>query len=218
MTTKNKSIRKPRGYKIKPRSKKVKKAPESLREPTLVGYMRVSTEKQDHALQYDALIKFGVLHDNIFQDTISGSKISREGLDGCIKFLIAGDILIVWKIDRFGRSLRDFLNKLNDLEEMGVSFQSATENIDTTTPAGRMMMQIIATFAEFESAMIRQRVKAGIKAKMDAGRPRWGKEPGSDYDPKEIIRLKKEENLTGTAIADKLEISTATVSRVLNKK
>lgn len=218
MTTQNKSIRKPRGYKIKPRSKKTKKEPEALRESTLVGYMRVSTEKQDHALQYDALIKAGVLHDNIFQDTISGSKISREGLDGCIKFLIAGDILIVWKIDRFGRSLRDFLNKLNDLEKMGVSFQSATENIDTTTPAGRMMMQIIATFAEFESAMIRQRVTAGIKAKMDGGRKRWGKEPATDYSDQEIIRLKKVEKLTGVAISEKLGISTATVSRVLNKK
>src|ERR1035437_6166062 len=98
----NKPKRKPRGKKIRPREKPPKK---QLREGKLIGYMRVSTKEQDNALQFDALTSNGVKADDIFSDKISGSKINREGLNKCLAQLVPGDVLIVWKVDRLGRSL-----------------------------------------------------------------------------------------------------------------
>lgn len=216
MKEKNKVIRKPRGRKIKRAPEKKKKTAVPPRKPRFIGYIRVSTERQDHALQRDALIEAGVAPEDIFQDTISGSRITRKGRDACLKFLIPGDTLIVWKIDRFSRSLKDLLNQLDDLDRREVGFRSITQQIDTTTPAGRMMMQMVGAFAEFERELIRERVKAGIKATMENGRDRWGKRPDSEYDPKEVKELRK--TMSVRAVARKIGISPATVSRITSKK
>lgn len=213
MIEKKKVKRKPRGRKIRKEIKKPAKKPETLRKPTLIGYMRVSTEKQDHSLQHKALIEAGVEEENIFQDTISGSRVNRKGRDECLKYLIEGDTLVVWKLDRFSRSLKDLLTKLDELEQKGVGFKTLTQNIDTTTPAGRMMMQIVGAFAEFEREMIRERVKAGIQEKMKNSKQRWGKRPAVDYSEKEIKKLIRE-GLTQRQVAKQIGVSKSTVQRI----
>lgn len=185
----NRPKRKPRGFKIKPREKPQKK---TLREPKLIGYMRVSTEKQDHALQQEALIAAGVKLDDIFHDKISGSKIARDGLDACLRGLVAGDVLIVWKIDRLGRNLYDMVDLMRKLDAMEVGFRSITQQIDTTTPSGRMMLHMLFLFAEFERETIRERVKAGIKAARAADpTKKWGRKASVAYDETEILHLLK---------------------------
>lgn len=185
--------RKPRGRKIKRVEKKNKKVP--IKEERIglkIGYMRVSTKKQDHQLQYDALVIAGVKPEHIFQDTISGSKISREGRDACLKSLLPGDVLCVWKLDRFSRSAADAISQMQKLQEKNIGFVSITENIDTTTPFGVAIMQIIAVLAQLERENIRERVKAGIKAKRDSGEIKsWGRKPMVDYDVTEILKLMK---------------------------
>lgn len=186
---KNTTKRKPRGRKIVRRIKPIKKV---IREGRKLGYMRVSTEKQDHALQRDALIAYGIAAEDIFQDKISGTKVSREGRDALIKFLVPGDTVVVWKLDRFSRSLRDILEKLEDFSKKGIFFVSITQAIDTTTPSGRAMMQMVGVFAELERETIRERVTAGIQA-VRAANPemKWGKKPSVEYDEKEVVKLLK---------------------------
>lgn len=213
MTKKNKTIRKPRGYKIRPREEKVKKSAKPRREPTLIGYMRVSTEKQDMLLQMEAMFEAGIEWDNIYADTISGSKINRKWRDKCLNSLIPGDTLYVWKLDRFSRSLMDLLNKLNDLEKKEVNFVSLTQDLDTSTPIGRMIVQVIGAFAEFEREIIRERVTAGIRAKTASGNVRWGRQPAVDYDKEEVKYLLREK-IPQRQIAKIIGISKSTVSNV----
>ena len=206
--------KKPRGRKIK-RREKPKKVPITYsRNPTKIGYMRVSTEKQDHALQYDSLVAAGVLPEHIFKDTISGSKVSREGRDACLKYMIPGDTLYVWKLDRFSRSLKDILNKLDEILAMGINFVSITQNLDTSTPTGRAMVHMIGLFSEFERETIRERVIAGIKAKRDSGEiERWGRKPTVEYDEKEVLNL-----LLKKSIREVSKITGVPKSTILNIK
>lgn len=157
----------------------------------ICGYVRVSTEDQSHALQVDALRGAGVNIDrDLFSDTISGSTMKRPGLKYLLRHLRAGDTLVVWKLDRLGRSLTGVLETIADIETMGIEIISVTEGFDTKTPFGRAMMQIILVFAEMERNMIAERTKAGMKAKRDAD-PSW--RPGRkhtvlDY-PKRLERF-----------------------------
>lgn len=200
MVEENKPKRKPRGFKIKPREKPKKDNIKPIREPRKIGYMRVSTEKQDHTLQYNALVAAGVNPEDIFRDTISGSKVSREGRDACMKFLISGDTLMVWKLDRFSRSLKDILTQLDDFYKRGIGFISVTQSLDTTTPAGRAMIQMIGIFAEFERETIRERVKAGIQAVRAADPTRkWGRKPSVEYDEAEVLGLLKKNSVRAVA-------------------
>lgn len=179
--------RKPRGRKIRPREIKVVK---QTRLPKLVGYMRVSTENQDHALQQTALLQAGVLEEDIYQDTISGSKISRAGLERCIKALVKGDTLLVWKVDRLSRKLYDMVELMKRFESLGVGFRSLTQPVDTTQPSGRMMMQMLFVFAEFEREMIRERVKEGIKQKfLENPNIQWGRKRSVEYDEAKLRQL-----------------------------
>jgi len=219
MIEEKKVKRKQRGRKIIRKEKKVKNVPKKpLREPSMVGYMRVSTDKQDHALQYDSLINYGISEDKIFKDTMSGSKITRDGLTKCLKYCIRGDTIVVWKIDRFSRKTKDMLELLEGLENRGIGIKSITQPFDTTTPGGKMMLQLLAIFAEFERETIRERITAGIRSTREANKNmRWGRKPQSDYDPVEIRRLKRQ-GLQNKKIARQLGISEATVSRAINHK
>lgn len=214
MEEKKKVKRKPRGRTIVRKEKKPKKVSHKpTREPTQIGYMRVSTEMQDHALQYDALTKAGVDPDHIFQDTMTGSKITRDGLTKCLKFCIPGDTIVVWKIDRFSRKTKDMLELLEGLELRGISIKSTTQPLDTSTPMGKMILTSLAMFAEFERETIRERVKAGIKAKRENEKNvRWGRQPQADYDPV-AIRRDKRNGLKVREIAKLHGVSIATVSR-----
>jgi DNA invertase Pin-like site-specific DNA recombinase len=127
----------------------------------LIGYARVSTTEQETALQLDALQRAGVAQ--VFQEKRS-SAAARPILAACIDFTRPGDTLVVYKIDRLARSLQELLTLLARLELRGVGFRSCTEAIDTTTPAGRMLLQMLGAFAEFERGMIRERTAAGLAA------------------------------------------------------
>jgi len=216
METKKPTIRKPRGRKIKPRERPKPEAPQPLRKPRRFGYMRVSTVKQDMALQIEAMFELGIAWDDIYADTLSGKKVNRKWRDACLQVLVEGDTLCVWKIDRFSRSLNDFTNKLCYLDGKGVIFKSITQEFDTSTPAGRLMMQMIGAFAEFESEMIRERVTAGIQAKISEGNVRWGRQPAVDYDEEEIKKMLRQK-IPHRTIAAEIGVSKGTVGNV-NKK
>ena len=126
------------------------------------GYARVSTDDQNPALQIAALKKAKCAH--IFQDRLTGATTNRPALTKCLKTLRPGDTLIVWKLDRLGRSLRDLITMLDDLRDRGIAFHSLTEAIDTGTPTGRAMWQMIGILAELERSLIVERTRAGMKA------------------------------------------------------
>lgn len=133
------------------------------------GYARVSRgEGQSVRAQLNALKDAGV--QKVFQEKKSGGRWDRPELQRLLEQLRPGDVLVVWKLDRLSRSLKDLLHLLEKVDAAGAGFRSITESIDTTTPAGRMMMQMVGAFAEFERAMIRERTKAGLDAAREQGR------------------------------------------------
>ncbi len=141
----------------------------------LIGYARISKadDSQVLDLQIDALIEAGVDKDNIYTDKISGVKDERPGLENCIKALRKGDTLIIWKLDRLGRSLKHLISTIEKLNQKDVGFKVLTGegvNIDTTTAAGKMIFSIFGAFAEFERELIRERTLAGLKAARARGR------------------------------------------------
>jgi DNA invertase Pin-like site-specific DNA recombinase len=134
----------------------------------LIGYARVSTHEQTLNLQRDALTKAGC--SKIFTDTASGAKTERKGLDEALEYVRKGDTLIVWRLDRLGRSLPHLITTMTDLAERGIGFQSLTENIDTTTSGGKLIFHIFGALAEFERNLIRERTTAGLSAARARGR------------------------------------------------
>ncbi|OKP00819.1 recombinase family protein [Xenorhabdus eapokensis] len=140
----------------------------------LIGYARVSTAEQDTALQTDALYKAGC--DRVFQDTVSGAKTDRPGLNATLAYLRDGDVLAVWRLDRLGRSLPHLIETIGTLEARGVGFRSLTENIDTTTSGGRLIFHVFGALGQFERDLIRERTKAGLMAAAARGR-KGGRKP-----------------------------------------
>ncbi|MGQ5487839.1 recombinase family protein [Thauera sp. ZXT1-4] len=140
----------------------------------LIGYARVSTAEQDSALQTDALHKAGC--ERVFEDTASGAKADRPGLADALAYLRNGDVLVVWRLDRLGRSLPHLIETVGKLEARGVGFRSLTENIDTTTPGGRLIFHVFGALGQFERDLIRERTKAGLTAAAARGR-KGGRKP-----------------------------------------
>src|SRR3954467_5036994 len=134
----------------------------------LVGYARVSTTDQTLELQHDALTKAGCT--KIFTDTASGAQTEREGLTEAISYVRAGDTLVVWKLDRLGRSLKDLITRIRELNDRKIGFRSITENIDTTTSGGKLIFHIFGALAEFERDIIRERTNAGLEAARARGK------------------------------------------------
>ena len=128
----------------------------------LIGYARVSTQDQNLDLQKDALLKAGC--EKIFEDMASGVRIERKGLTEALEYVRSGDVLVVWKLDRLGRGLRDLIDKMQDLEKRNIGFKSLTENIDTTTAGGKLFFHIFGSLAEFERSLIKERTMAGLSA------------------------------------------------------
>src|SRR4051812_38226147 len=133
-----------------------------------IGYARVSTLEQDEALQRDALTSAGC--ERIFVDKASGKLEHRPALDAMIEQLRLGDAVVVWRLDRLGRSLRNLIDLVSDFESHGVGFVSITESIDTTTPGGKLIFHIFGALAEFERDLIRERTMAGLVAARARGR------------------------------------------------
>jgi DNA invertase Pin-like site-specific DNA recombinase len=134
----------------------------------LIGYARVSTEDQHFDLQRDVLEKAGC--EQIFTDRVSGTKAERKGLTEALSHLRPGDTLVVWRLDRLGRSLRHLIDTATTLQERGIGFKSLTESIDTTTSSGKLVFHIFGALAEFEREIIRERTQAGLQAARARGR------------------------------------------------
>jgi DNA invertase Pin-like site-specific DNA recombinase len=162
-----------------------------------IGYVRVSTTTQDGTLQRDALVKAGC--SRIFEDTISGAKAERPGLSEALAYLREGDILVVWKLDRLGRSLPHLIETVNALGRRGIGFRSLTEGVDTSTPNGRLVFHIFGALAEFERDLIGERTGAGLAAAAARGR-KGGRKPV--VTPEKLARAK-------TLIAEGLNVREA---------
>lgn len=135
----------------------------------LTGYMRVSTDMQEMAMQKSALIRYGVPEDRIFSDVMTGAKMDRAGLKRAIKVCWPGDTLVVWKLDRLGRNTIGALQQIDELTNAGIHIASVTENIDPKTPMGKLMITILAGVAQWERDLIAERTKAGIAAYKERG-------------------------------------------------
>jgi DNA invertase Pin-like site-specific DNA recombinase len=176
----------------------------------LIGYARVSTHDQTLALQQDALQKAGCT--KLFTDTASGAKTERIGLEEALNYVRKGDTLVVWRLDRLGRSLPHLIATMTNLEERGIGFKSLTENIDTTTSGGKLIFHIFGALAEFERNLIRERTQAGLTAARargrSGGRPKvlTGKRLG-------IAQDLYEKKYPIAAICQTLKISRATLYR-----
>ena len=134
----------------------------------LIGYARVSTKDQDRALQIDALTAAGC--EKIFEETASGAKADRPQLAAALDYMREGDCLVVWKLDRLARSMRQLIETVEDLRAREINFRSLTEAMDTTNAAGELMFHIFGALAQFERSLIRERVNAGLVAARSRGR------------------------------------------------
>jgi DNA invertase Pin-like site-specific DNA recombinase len=177
----------------------------------LVGYARVSTGEQNLDLQIDALQQANCK--KIFTDKLSGAKTTRPGLDEVLEFLRQGDTLIIWKLDRFGRSLKDLVIKVEELQQRGVHFVSLTENIDTMSAAGKLQFHIFSALAEFERDIIRERTLAGLRAARARGR--FGGRPKVMSDDKIQLaqKLMKNKELSIQEICEMVAVSRSTLYR-----
>lgn len=179
----------------------------------LLGYARVSTTDQDAALQIDALEAAGCYR--VFVDTASGSLAQRPQLENLLDQLRPGDTLVVWKLDRLGRSIRHLIDQLQDLAARGIGFRSIQETIDTTSPGGRLVFHVFAALAEFERDLIRERTNAGLAAARARGRT-GGRPSRLSADQVDTARqLYWAGQMTVTQIGDVLGVSRATVYRAL---
>ena len=180
------------------------------------GYARVSTGEQDARLQHDALIAAGCYR--IFTDTASGSLESRPELDKLLDQLRPGDTLVVWRLDRLGRSIRHLIDQLASLQERGVAFRSLQENIDTSSSGGKLVFHIFASLAEFERDLVRERTHAGLQAARARGRV-GGRPPLLNGDKLRTARkLYERKDMTVAQIGEVLGVSRSTVYRALRKE
>jgi DNA invertase Pin-like site-specific DNA recombinase len=179
----------------------------------LIGYARVSTTDQTLDLQKDALEKAGC--ERVFTDTASGAKSERIGLEEALSHLREGDSLVVWRLDRLGRSLKHLIETITDLNERGIGFKSITEAIDTTTSGGKLIFHIFGALAEFERDIIRERTQAGLTAARARGRK--GGRPKALTGRKIAMArdLYDARKLTIAEICSMLNISRATLYRYI---
>lgn len=180
-----------------------------------LGYARVSTDAQDAALQQDALVDAGC--DRIFVDKLSGALERRPELDHAMDQLRPGDTLVVWRLDRLSRSLKHLIALITALDARGVGFLSLKENIDTTTPTGRLVFHVFGALAEFERDLARERTKAGLDAARARGRVGGRPRALSPDQAATARQLYDRREMTMTQIAEVLGVSRATVYRALDR-
>src|SRR5437016_432382 len=179
----------------------------------LIGYARVSTSDQTLNLQKDALEKIGCA--KIFTDIISGSITERTGLDEALSYVREGDTIVVWRLDRLGRSLKHLIETITNLNNRKIGFKSIQENIDTTTSGGKLVFHIFGALAEFERDIIKERTQAGLQAARARGRK--GGRPKSLTGKKSAMAqaLYNDKNNTIDDICKTLNISRATLYRYI---
>lgn len=177
----------------------------------LVGYARVSTQDQDTSLQRVALEGAGC--DRVFQETASGAQRDRPELLSALEYMRDGDTLVVWKLDRLARSLKQLIETAETLEQRGVGFRSLTENIDTTSPGGKLIFHIFAALAEFERGLIRERTMAGLASAKARGRVGGRPKALSDKDKVAARALLADGGITVAEVAQRVGVSPATLYR-----
>ena len=181
----------------------------------LVGYARISTSEQDMALQFDALATAGCAQ--VFQDTASGAKADRPGLTAALSYARKGDVLVVWKLDRLGRSLPHLIETVTNLEKRGIGFRSLTEAIDTTTSSGRLIFHIFGALGQFERDLIRERTRAGLNAAISRGR-RGGRKPVITAEKLRRARALIEQGFTVREAAARIKVGKTALYVALNAK
>ena len=183
-----------------------------------IGYARVSKYDQDLEMQIDALIKYGCEKNNILTDQISGAKVERPGLDQCLKILEKGDTLVVWRLDRLGRSTSHLISLVETFKNRGISFKSLCDgDIDTTTASGELVFNIFSSLAQFERKLIQERTKAGLNAARMRGRF-GGRKKTTGSDPKVLTakKMHQDQTMTINEICEMLKISRATFYRYIS--
>lgn len=181
---------------------------------TMWGYARVSTGDQDAGLQIDALTRAGVQPEHVVVEHVSGSKPARPALDALLERLQAGDELVVWKLDRLGRSLSHLVALVDEFGRRGVEFRSLTDHIDTTTPSGKLVFHLIASVAEFERDLIVERTRAGLAQAKREGKQLGRRSPVTDQQLA-LIQQMHDAGHTQKTIALTTGLSRAAVGRVL---
>ena len=188
---------------------------QSRKTTMLIGYARVSTQDQTLDLQTDALRQVGC--EKIFTDTTSGVKSERPGLQEAMNHLRAGDTLVVWRLDRLGRTLKHLIATITNLSDKGIGFKSLQEYIDTTTSGGKLIFHIFGALAEFEREVIKERTNAGLQAARARGRL-GGRPKLQSLDPKKIAlarKLYEDGNTPVKEICDTLHIGRSTLYRYI---
>ncbi len=178
----------------------------------LVGYMRVSTDsdRQVLDLQRDALLSAGVDERHLFEDRASGSRGDRAGLGKALAFIKSGDCLVVWKLDRLGRSLPHLLTTVSELKTRGIAFRSLTEQMDTTTPQGEFLFHIFGALAQFERSLIQERVQAGLAAARRRGR-RGGRPAAINAEKLAAVAMALDAGATKAAVCRTFGIKRSTL-------
>ena len=179
----------------------------------LVGYARVSTREQNQALQLDALEAAGC--GRVYTETASGAQRDRPELSAALDYAREGDTLVVWKLDRLARSIRQLIETVEDLEQRGIGLRSLTEAIDTATPGGRLVFHVFAALAEFERSVIRERTAAGLEAARARGRKGGRPRRLSAADLAAARALLRDPGITVGEVARRLRVGPATLYRHL---
>src|SRR5215217_6148019 len=179
----------------------------------LVGYARVSTQEQDLALQLDALRAAGC--EQLFEEKASGAQRERPALQAALAYMRPGDTLVVWKLDRLARSLKQLVETVEELGGCGVGLRSLTEAIDTTSPGGKLVFHLFAALAEFERGVIRERTLAGLRAARARGRT-GGRPPALKAKDLAVARaLLQDPEITVREVARRLGVAASTLYRHL---
>jgi DNA invertase Pin-like site-specific DNA recombinase len=180
----------------------------------LIGYARVSTDDQNLHLQRDALTKAGC--EKIFTDIVRGTKAKRPGLEQVLSHLRAGDTLVVWRLDRLGRSFRHLIDTVTTLQEKGIGFKSLTESIDTTTSGGRLAFNIFGSLAEFEREIIRERTQAGLQSARARGRTGGRRKVLTEKQVQQLKQLAADKTNSVQEICSTFGIGRTTFYRYVN--
>ncbi len=178
-----------------------------------VGYARVSTDEQNLDLQRDALRKAGC--DDVYEEKISGKNRERPTLDFCLRSLREGDTLVVWRLDRLGRSLADLIWIVTDLQSRGVGFESLTEKVETASPAGKLIFHVFGALAEFERNLTRERTMAGLAAARARGRQGGRPAKLGEKERREIRALLSDREVSVRDVAERYGVSRATLYKAV---
>jgi DNA invertase Pin-like site-specific DNA recombinase len=181
-----------------------------------IGYARVSTLDQNLDLQIDALEKAGC--DRVFQDRVSGAKKARPGLEEALNFMRPGDSLVVWRLDRLGRSLQHLISTVTALEKQDIGFQSLQESIDSATSGGRLIFHIFGALAEFERNLIRERTQAGLRAARARGRKGGRPKALNEKKTQLLYKLYDEKQHSISELCDMLGISKTALYGYLKRR